>query len=247
MLTYIITDDENKSRLGFNLLVEDLGISMRCIGEATGGIELIKILEHLNPDICFIDIRMPGITGIDVIRRCNEKGIQTKWVIISGYAEFEYAKSAIELGVEHYLLKPVDEDELLKLYDRLTDEMQKDAAQLSINETQNLSYKMKNFVLENYNKEISIQLLADHFNISVPYASKLFHEVTGTKFITYLTRIRIERAKELLTANPKLKVKRVSEMVGYTGTRHFTKLFLKYTGEYPTDFKKRILLSGSVD
>lgn len=242
MLSYVVADDESKIRLGVKLMIEDLGLAMKCIGEASDGQSLLEFLQVLKPDICFVDIRMPGITGIEAIRKGRTLSRDTKWVIMTGYAEFEYAKEAISLGVEEYLLKPIDEDELIDIYSKIISQLSNkiEINNVQIAERDDLREEMTYFVQRNYNKDISIQMLADHFNISVPYASRMFHEKSGSKFIDYVTSVRMEQAIKIMETQPNLSVKRVSQMVGYSGARHFTKLFLKHTGQYPSMFKKLI-------
>lgn len=68
----------------------------------------LKKAEALNPDVIFTDIRMPIFDGLEFVGKLREKGISAKIVLISGYKEFEYAKKAITLGVEDYLVKPIN-------------------------------------------------------------------------------------------------------------------------------------------
>lgn len=93
---------------------------------------------------------------------------------------------------------------------------------------------IKNYVQSNYNNDISINVIADLFHISPSYLSRLFHQRTGQKYIDYITQLRMEKAKELIAANPDMTVKAVAESVGYSSIRHFSKVFQKYTGELPS-------------
>lgn len=76
--------------------------------------------------------------------------------------------------------------------------------------------------------------MAELFHISPSYLSRLFHQRTGQKYIDYITQLRMEKAKELLSTNPDITVKSVAESVGYISIRHFSKTFQKYTGELPS-------------
>lgn len=96
---------------------EALGFSV--ISKAYDGESLLQQIDLLQPNLVITDIRMPGLSGIDVIRKCYERNCPTKFVIISGYGDFSYAKTAIKYGVLGYLLKPVEKSELKDLLDTI--------------------------------------------------------------------------------------------------------------------------------
>jgi len=112
MVSVLIVDNEfwvcqlikkiiNWNELGFNI-----------IAEAHDGIEAIEILKTKKPELVITDILMPGIDGISLMREARELGLDTEFIIISGYNEFAYAKDAVKYGALDYLLKPIDKDEL---------------------------------------------------------------------------------------------------------------------------------------
>src|SRR5690606_27790408 len=76
-----------------------------------------RLIQEMKPDVIFTDIRMPVIDGLELIRLLRNSGNQAHIVLLSGYKEFDYAKKAIKLGVEDYLIKPIDKDQLLTLMD----------------------------------------------------------------------------------------------------------------------------------
>lgn len=90
------------------------------------GKALLKKAEALNPDVIFTDIRMPIFDGLEFVGKLREKGISAKTVLISGYKEFEYAKKAITLGVEDYLVKPINPLVLQKILQKMKAELQED-------------------------------------------------------------------------------------------------------------------------
>lgn len=96
------------------------------------------------------------------------------------------------------------------------------------------------FIEQNYMHDIGIGTIAKELNITPNYLSSLFHKKTGRKFTDYLTEVRILNAKRLLTANPRMQIKQVAEKVGYYSARHFTKLFVKLVGCYPSEYQKTL-------
>lgn len=119
MLKVLIVDDEMWvcKLIGSLINWEDYGYTI--VGQAYDGNSALTMISELEPDIVFTDIRMPGMDGLALAQTATEMGVDTKFVIISGYSDFAYAKSALEQGVLDYLLKPVDPDELISLLTRI--------------------------------------------------------------------------------------------------------------------------------
>ncbi len=112
MLKVMIIDDEYYFReaLKVSLPWNELGFDI--CGEAKNGKDALEKAELLNPDIMLIDINMPIMDGLELIEKIREKGISSKCIILTGHSEFNYAKQAVQLGVNNYILKPVNEEEL---------------------------------------------------------------------------------------------------------------------------------------
>ncbi|WP_187274596.1 AraC family transcriptional regulator [Paenibacillus sp. N3.4] len=103
--------------------------------------------------------------------------------------------------------------------------------------------KMLAYIQDHYQEsEFSLDQLADKFELSPPYISKLFKEHTERNFIDYLIEIRINAAKELLAAKNR-KINDISEVVGYSNTRSFLRAFKKYTGMTPSEYREWVIKS----
>jgi two-component system, response regulator YesN len=113
MYKILIVDDEIWIRKGIRSKLDYLGFTFAWVGEAENGEEALDMIRKEGPHIVVTDIRMPLIGGIELIRAARNEGFRVKFVIISGYAEFEYAEQALNMGVSGYLLKPVT-DRMLK-------------------------------------------------------------------------------------------------------------------------------------
>ena len=115
----IIVDDEIwVCRLIKKLIPWD-EFGLELIAEAYDGIKAYEIISSQRPDIAIVDIRMPGIDGISLIKKVKEAGMNIDFVIISGHQDFSYAQSAIRYGVENYILKPIEENELFETLKKL--------------------------------------------------------------------------------------------------------------------------------
>lgn len=112
MKTVFIADDENNIREGLKYIVDWEEAGFKICGEAANGEETLNGIISKNPSLVLIDLKMPKMNGIDVIMNAREKGYRGKFIILSGYSDFEYAQSAMKYGVDFYLTKPIDEDEL---------------------------------------------------------------------------------------------------------------------------------------
>ncbi len=113
MFTYAVIDDEKMIRLGIPALMEWEDEGFTLIGTAPDGAEGLKLVLKKQPDLVLADIRMPGLNGLELIKKAKDAGFNGYFIILTAYSQFEYAKTAIKQGVDAYLLKPIDEDELL--------------------------------------------------------------------------------------------------------------------------------------
>jgi len=111
-LRVLIADDElNVSKLIKNLIDWET-LDLEFVGFASNGNESYSMINEHIPEIVITDIRMPGKNGLEIIKECIEQGLNTQFIIISGHAEFDYAQLAVKYGVNDFLLKPVNGDEL---------------------------------------------------------------------------------------------------------------------------------------
>ncbi|HHV98459.1 MAG TPA: response regulator [Clostridiaceae bacterium] len=110
----LVADDESLIRDGLKSMLNELEIPVEVIGEAANGREMVQLVKELKPELVFVDIRMPVINGLDAIEECKKFVPDTYWVVLTGFSEFEFARTAINLGVSYYLMKPVSVEELDK-------------------------------------------------------------------------------------------------------------------------------------
>lgn len=126
MLKVLIIDDEPYVREGLKYIVDWNENGFEVCGEASNGDEGYEKILELKPDIILLDIQMPGKLGLEILKDVRKRGIKGRFIIISGYSNFEYAKQAIKYGVKDYLLKPIDEDELLDIALKLKNEIEEE-------------------------------------------------------------------------------------------------------------------------
>lgn len=113
MLKVVIVDDEPSVLEGLRLFVDWNKEGCEIAGEASDGLSAFAVIREIQPDLVICDIRMPGLTGLELIEKINaEISPVPKFLMLSGYNDFAYARKVLELGAIGYLTKPLDSDEL---------------------------------------------------------------------------------------------------------------------------------------
>lgn len=154
MYRILVADDEALIRQGIQCLLDYEALGFTICGEAANGEEALEKIRSLQPDVVLMDIRMPGITGLEVIRSAQEQGYRGKMLIISGFSDFSYAQKAIRYGVQGYLTKPIDEEELEKLLIQLKTELDQESSRDSAS--------------QHYRKMVRASLISDIFQGKLP-------------------------------------------------------------------------------
>lgn len=112
MYKVLVVDDEPAIRQGLLKIVDWDALGFRVVGDVSNGRKAVTLHKELSPDLIVIDIRMPGMDGLQAIHEIRKTDGDCQFLILSGYADFAYAKQAIEMNVSGYVLKPIDEEEL---------------------------------------------------------------------------------------------------------------------------------------
>ncbi len=126
MYTIVLVDDERGIAEGIRFLLGESGLDICVTGIAGDGYEGIRLIEETKPDIVIADVRMPVMDGLQMIGKLKENMCRSKFIMLSGYSEFEYARQAIQLGVKFYLCKPVEESELYEVLQKICQEIEEE-------------------------------------------------------------------------------------------------------------------------
>ncbi len=262
LITAIIVDDEKIIRQGLRKMIGDHCPQIQVIGEADNGEAALALTQEARPDIAIVDIRMHRMNGLEYIAEAKKQGLSTRMVILSGYADFSYAQQGMALGCFGYLLKPVQNEELVSLLDQLVNTItaqrqnqklldqaksMEQLRQLAVDASASdgspnaLVHNAIRYVEKQMAKPISVNEVADHLGISGSYLSTLFRKETGMTLTGFITQCKMEKACAMLEQTNK-KIYEVGEALGYTDVKHFCKVFRKSIGCTPSEYRERKLV-----
>lgn len=239
MIKVVLVEDEDIIREGMKLTVDWEKFGCQVIGEAQDGLQGVELIKQMQPDIVFTDIRMPKMTGLDMMEQLKGH-CSASYIILSGYDDFAYAQKAINLGAQGYLLKPIDDEELEKVLSNAVKNHQRKEP-LVHNPLQE-SFRDKTIskacqiMKERVQEEVTLKMVADALYISESYLGKLFKSKTGYTFLDILTLYRMKAAIDYLE-NTDMKVYEISYKVGYNDSKYFSKTFQKIVGVKPTEYR----------
>ena len=126
----LIADDELLVRRSIRMFLTDLGVRPDDMVETGDGFGLVEAIDVSHFDLALVDIRMPGMDGLEAVRRARETAGETDFYILSGFDDFKYAQEAIRLGVKDYILKPVRRADLERIVENTISALEQRRAQL---------------------------------------------------------------------------------------------------------------------
>lgn len=253
----LIVDDESLIRNGLlSLEWEKAGISE--VYSAANGLEAKTLLSEHDIDIVISDIKMPGLSGLELSEYLYRTSKDTIIILLTGFSEFQYAKEAIRYKVFDYLLKPLKPHELFSTVQRAIQVLaqQKYKNQVvrkyedavgAYNTTEQILYGFGDigaqmmdiliYIAKHYNQDLFLNMLAEKYHFTPVYLSRLIKKDTGYSFIDILTSIRLMNAVELL-AEGKDKINIICEKTGFKDQRYFSQVFKKVFGYTPGEYRK---------
>lgn len=248
----VIVDDEPRTRQGLQRTLESWNNGEYSILTAESGQELLQIAENKKIHILLSDIRMPEMTGLQLLKTIKEKGMSPVVIMISAYSEFEYAQEALRHGVVNYLLKPIGKRKLIEaveeaiqilemkirsgMIEQVVDEKIVNANN-KIGSIHDTIRKAITYIDQHLKDELSLKDVAAHVHLNPSYFSVLFKEQIGLNFSEYVTRRRIQRAKHLMVTTH-LPISEIAEQAGYKTSKYFIKLFKEMEGMTPAAYRK---------
>lgn len=251
MLRLLIVDDEPNVREGLRNSIDWKSMGVEIAGTAEDGISASRLVESENPDVVLTDIKMPGKDGLELARWMKESYPSTAVIFLTGYSDFEYVRTALELEAVHYLLKPLEEDELARTLDKIKNKIQAETGRqkkydeaIGILQT-NLPVLKEKFIEDVLNEKISpdkLDSMLEFYNLDLKSLkskrlSKVVSELLGYVKSNYSSDIDLKTAAAHFYMNP-----------NYLSRIFSTEMSKSFT-EYLTDFRmqkaRELLKSGN--
>ncbi len=248
MYRVVLVDDEHIILDGLSKAVRWGDMGCEVVGTASNGEEGLRLVRELRPDILLTDIRMPNMDGLSMVAALRSEFPRLQIAVLTAFRDFEYAQTALNLGVCRYLLKPSKLDELYEAIRTMTArldalppipagaEPEDDPAAAGSAAGNFIVRQALDYMRAHCAEHLSLGDVADHVYVSQWHLSKLINRHTNQSFFDLLGRMRIERAKVLL-ADGSLRIHAVAEQAGYVDVAHFSKSFKRLEGMTPGEYR----------
>jgi len=238
MYKALVVDDEALMRDYLKDHLTDINPLWVTEDVAPDGIYAVNLLQHKTYDSVITDIKMPGMDGLELSKYLYLNNPNIPIIIISGYDEFEYARTAVKLNVFDYLLKPLRDKELSAVLSSVSmaNNNPSLAERRECDENSDLVSQIQDYLQMHFREGLSLTILADIFGITPCYLSTIFHKEIGEPYSKYLLRMRMETSRAMLL-NSNEKVQDIALNVGFASSKHFGAVFKSYYGVSPGEYK----------
>ncbi len=249
----IVEDDAEIIDLHRQYLSEHFSLDIK-----PSGIDALRYLKkkpHIH--LALLDLMLPDITGIDVLREIKKRMPFVPTIIVTAFGSEDVAVKAFRCGARDYLKKPFNYDELIERMNfclSLNFIGQEKNRTALISETESITpagspleqktgkaqhvQRALQYIHNNYATDISLEQVSKTVNLSKYHFSRLFKEITGLTYQSYVNRIRIEQAKKMLNDDA-LSVTDAGYAVGYSDLTHFERIFKKIVGSSPSQYRRK--------
>jgi len=244
-LKILIVDDEKYEAVLMEKCVDWQHYGFEIAGSAQSAREALALFTKTEPDIVLCDINMPVINGLELSRRMKEQRPDTHIIIVTGYREFAYAQQAVEIGIEKYLLKPVQAEELLKTAEKIQREIVGLAGTGTAGENaerpkSELTSTAVAYIESNlYARGLSLKGVASAVYTNGSYLSRIFREETGETVTEYILRRRMEKSRELLGTTD-MRAYEIAALVGMPDAHYFGQCFKLFAGMTVNEYRQKM-------
>ncbi|WP_017873441.1 response regulator [Candidatus Caldatribacterium saccharofermentans] len=255
----MLVDDEEPILDHLESLIKGISETYQVVARASSAMEALDFLSLAWPEIALIDIRMPEMDGLTLLREMARQGWEGKAAVVSGYSDFPLVREALRLGAWDYLLKPITQEDLENLFARLEQSIRSEderrrlfeehirnriVQELLLPDAHNPSPlpdyidETIRYLQRTFTKRITLRELAKEVGVAPSYLSYSFKKWTGQGLVEYVTRLRMKAAQCLLQETS-LQVQEIAQKVGYEDVKYFTRIFHKTTGFSPTAYRQK--------
>lgn len=227
----LLVDDDKEFRAEFSDYFGEY-----LIREAASAEEALELLRRPHRiDLVLMDVRMPGMGGLKALGKVREAAPGAAVILMTGFGSKEVVIEALRGGAGDYLEKPFDLEKARKLIER-TLAAARGEEEAGLTDAKGKIEKVKNFLRRNCLKKVRLRDAAAEIFVSPKHLSRLFRAHTGAGFNEYYLRLKMEKAKEMLTGTG-YNIDHISEKLGYENTESFIRQFRKFAGNTPAAFR----------
>ena len=245
MKTLLVVDDElliAESLRGMLAQAFEGRLEVACCCTAAAALSLA---ERQRVDILLTDINMPGMSGLALHRAMMEKHPQCQVIYLTGYSDFEYARTAVDQHAFAYILKGEGDDVVTGAVERALEKTGPETAARDgeaeteggdAGECLDRIRLLQEYIAGHLNGDLSLKRLSEVCHLHPVYLSRVFKENTGTTVGEYINRARTEKARDRLR-NSRRTVAEIAEEMGFATDAYFCRWFKKQTGMSPQHFR----------
>lgn len=241
MWKVMIADDENYMLEAMEKLINWEKMDCCLVYKATNGQELLEQIKNNPPDIVITDIKMPAVNGIEVAKYIYEQGLSTKVIILTAYAEFQFAQEAIQYDVCGYIIKT-------SVIEILPGMIQKAIGKLSVSGeprkeikdgySDDILGRLQRYISKHYTEKLNLGQISGELHCNGSYLSRLYKTKTGQNLFDVINKMKLDKAKEYISQGR--RIYEVAQLVGFDDVSYFSRVFRKYEGCSPREYEKQI-------
>lgn len=240
----LAVDDEPAVLSAYELVLSD----HYTVHLAESGEEALELLKRVPVHVVLLDLKLPGMDGIEVLRCIRKEKPDLPVIIVSGKSDHEAAKEAANLGVAGYLDKPYNVEEL---HEKIETALGRVIITRNCTEgprgahPSDLAAAVQRFIRRHYAEKLTLPAIAKVFSVSPRHLRRLFREKSGMSVMAYLIRVRIDVAATLILGSD-LPIKAIPSQVGYASLSLFYNHFERLTGLTPDAYRQQLRLLGRI-
>ncbi|MFC1620935.1 response regulator [Candidatus Omnitrophota bacterium] len=228
----LVVDDDKRVRDSFIHSFDD---EYRIVLAADGQ-EALNILSHPHDiDLIVVDMMMPGLTGIELIKEIKKINPKHKVILLTGYSSKDIVVEALRSDADEYVEKPFDVRKIREIFERFLGE-QRDFDKSGIDNREGKVIWAQRFIRRNCNKPLTLRDVSKELFLSPKYLSRVFKKKTGKGFARYKIELKIEIAKDMLEKT-NFNITQIAYRAGYRNPASFMKIFKRVTNLTPSQYR----------
>lgn len=228
----VLVEDERLILKGLERLFKWEKYGFEVVFSTTSSNEAYEYICTHETDVLFTDIKMREMTGLDLIAKLKENGVEPLCVVISGYDSYKYMRSSMRLRVFDYCLKPLSNDDAEEVLKNLRAYFDGSTAEIEDESNVRLG-EIIEYINQNFDNKISLKELSERFFFNMNYLSYALKKELGMTLTEYLKKIRMEKARSLIREGK--TTTETAILVGIIDYAQFHKMYKKYWGKTPKE------------